>query len=167
METLSSAPTAVRTWFARRALTFKLLGVGAMALLLLIPLSMVNAKREERQARYREAIGEVTSAWGGAQAVTGPVLIVPYTYEVETEQWVMNGNVRVKEMQVKTLKAEGFFLPRELATTSEVAMSVRKRGIYSADVFTAKVVMEGKFGRPDFGFLGLKNVQPQWALARL
>lgn len=167
MDSLSSAVTAGQKWFARRALTFKLLGIGALALVLLIPLAMVNATRNERQGRYNEAVTEVTRGWGGPQALSGPFLVVPYTYRVEVEEWVPSGMARVKQTRVQTLRAEAFFAPREVTMASDVAMSVRQRGIYRADVFTAKIVVNGTFARPDLGFVGATGMEPQWEQARL
>src|SRR4029453_4364160 len=64
----------------RNSSLLRLVIVGFLALLLRIPIGMVNELVQERQLRRDEAVEGVTSKWGRAQELTGPVLVVPYTY---------------------------------------------------------------------------------------
>src|ERR1043166_6828662 len=58
----------------------KLLGVGALVLVLLIPLAMITGVLRERLQRRNEAVADITSSWGGEQNVIGPMLGIPYQY---------------------------------------------------------------------------------------
>ena len=58
--------------------TVKLLMIGLLILLFLIPLSMVDSLVRERAQRRAEAASEVASTWGSRQVLGGPVLVVPY-----------------------------------------------------------------------------------------
>ena len=60
----------------------KLLGVGALILVMLIPLLMIDGVLRERLQRRNEAVDEITSAWGKEQNIIGPVLCLPYRYRV-------------------------------------------------------------------------------------
>ena len=54
--------------FGRRHSTIiKLLGVGALVLVLLIPLAMITGVLRERLQRRNEAVADITSAWGREQ----------------------------------------------------------------------------------------------------
>ena len=153
---------AGRAWLQRRALFFKVIGVSFFGLLLMIPLGMVHSTLHERQMRSEEAVRSVTETWGRAQRLLGPVLVVPYTYQVGTGEWNALGQQHIREVT-----AEAFFLPESLAVAGALEPSARKRGIYTAHVFTGALKVSGKFARPDFGFVGVANPQPQWAKARV
>ena len=56
----------------------KLLGVGLLVLLHLIPLAMIKGVLSDRLERRNEAVSEITSSWGVNQNVIGPVLGIPY-----------------------------------------------------------------------------------------
>ena len=65
--------------FGRRHNTIlKLLGVGALVLALLIPLTMITGVLNERLARRNEAVTDITSSSGKEQNVIGPVLGIPF-----------------------------------------------------------------------------------------
>ena len=66
-------------FFSRRNSTmFKLLGVGALILILLIPLAMIDGVLDDRLARRNEAVADITASWGKEQSIIGPVLCLPY-----------------------------------------------------------------------------------------
>src|SRR5678815_131328 len=54
--------------------------LGFIALILLIPVSMIRGLVTEREQREKEASTEVRSKWGLNQALTGPALVLPYTH---------------------------------------------------------------------------------------
>src|SRR5262245_24590830 len=66
-----------RSFLRAHATLFKMMGIGVLGLLLLIPMAMVGALLGERLARRDEAVAEITRTWGGRQQVIGPVLVVP------------------------------------------------------------------------------------------
>ena len=167
MDTASSLVSAGRGWFQRRALFFKVIGVGIFGLLLLIPLGMVRSVLWERQMRSVEAVGSITETWGRSQRILGPVLVVPYTWKTEFEETTIVDGRRVKEMKTAEFSSEAFFLPEQLEVTGNLDMSERRRGIYSVPVYAGKLRLAGKFGRPDLAFTGVKNPQPAWERARL
>src|SRR2546427_13113042 len=75
--------------FARRhSNIIKLLGVGALVLVLLIPLAMITGVLSERLRRRNEAVTDITSSWGREQNVIGPVLGVSYQYKAERVEGV-------------------------------------------------------------------------------
>jgi inner membrane protein len=167
MDTASSLVAASRGWFQRRALFFKVIGVGIFTLLLLIPLGMVQSVLRERQARSTEAVASITETWGRSQRILGPVLVVPYTWKTEIEETAIVDGKRVKELRTAEFSSEAFFLPEQLQVAGNLEMSERRRGIYAVPVYAGALKLSGKFGRPDFGFTGVKDPQPQCDKARL
>jgi len=83
--------------FTRRNTTIiKLLGVGALVLVLLIPLAMITGVLSDRLMRRNEAVADITSSWGKEQSVIYP------------QQWTSRaGNERsVKEIPAPDGKME-------------------------------------------------------------
>lgn len=156
-----------RSWFARRSLLFRLLGVGFFCLILLVPLGMVRSTMHERQWRYDQAVDSIAKTWGPAQRLLGPVLAIPYTYSVEvTERSVLNGRESV-ELVMKTVSGHAYFLPETLEVNGRLEPSERKRGIYTTHVYSASTSMNGRFAKPDFSFLEFPDLEPQWDHARV
>lgn len=58
-------------FFSRRGSTmFKLLGVGALILLMLIPLFMIEGVLNDRLVRRNEAVGDITASWGKSKTLS-------------------------------------------------------------------------------------------------
>ncbi|AWI10186.1 cell envelope integrity protein CreD [Ereboglobus luteus] len=161
------ALVTIRNWFAKRALFFKIILIGFLALVLLIPLGLVSDTLSERQSRYAEAVASIVAPWGGSQRITGPVLAIPFTHKVETEEWVVSGTHRFKEKKSHECTVVAYFLPDHLNVKGTIEPSARKRSIYTAHVYSALLQISGKFARPDFNFPGYKDITPQWDQARV
>ena len=56
---------------------FKLFLAIVVALALVIPLFSVWLLVYDRQTQQKEATGSITAGWGGPQAMSGPVLVIP------------------------------------------------------------------------------------------
>ena len=74
-------PKSQPSFGKRHSTIIKLLGVGALVLILLIPLLMITGVLTDRLQRRNEAVADITSSWGKEQSVIGPVLGIPYQYK--------------------------------------------------------------------------------------
>lgn len=167
MDTSSSLLSVGRGWFSRRALFFKILGVGFLGLLLLIPLGMVRETLNERLGRHQQAVAEITQTWGQAQRLIGPVLVVPFRQRFEHEQWVVVDGNRTREIKVSERTGEAWFLPEQLTVKGTLNPLELTRGIYRTTVYGSTLTVSGGFRRPDFASLGLSEATPQWERARV
>ena len=68
-----------------QTVTAKVLGIGALALLMTIPLLQVRELVSERQQLRSDAISQIAQGWGGKQVIGGPVLVVPTLRQVTVE----------------------------------------------------------------------------------
>src|SRR6201984_2742881 len=120
-------------WFGRRHSTiFKLLGVGALVLLLLIPLAMITGVLRERLQRRNEAVADITSSWGSEQNVIGPALGIPYQYKFKAVKEVPAPDGKMERREVEeTGTANAYFLPETLNLTGNVQTEMLHRGIYN------------------------------------
>ena len=62
----------------RQSNTFRVLFIGLLILLLLIPMNMVKSVVRERQSLHLSASNEIKAAWGKRHSFTGPVLTLSY-----------------------------------------------------------------------------------------
>jgi len=150
--------------FGRRHSTIiKLLGVGALVLVLLIPLVMIRGVLSDRLSRRNEAVTDITSSWGREQNVIGPVLGIPYQYKFKAvkEMPAPDGKMERREVE-ETATATAYFLPETLHITGDAQTQMLHRGIYNAAVFRAQVTLSGKFAPPDFGPLKIDLKDVQW-----
>ena len=69
---------------------FKLLLAILIGVALAIPLFSVWALVYDRQSQSEQATASITEGWGGAQAISGPVLVIPYR-TTASETVVENG----------------------------------------------------------------------------
>ena len=151
-------------WFGKRHSTIlKLLGVGALVLVLLIPLMMITGVLNERLQRRNEAVADITSSWGKEQNVIGPVLGIPYQYKFKTVKEIPAPDGKVERREVEeTATANAYFLPETLNLSGTVQTQKLHRGIYEAVVYRAQTVLSGKFAPPDFGSLKIDLKDVQW-----
>jgi inner membrane protein len=123
---------------------FKLFLTILVGLALTIPLFSVWLLVYDRQSQQQEALRSITEGWGGPQAMAGPLLVIPYR-ATAIETVVQNGQSVTRTNQVTrelTLAPEGV----ELAT--EINPDVRKRSIYEAVVYDARVQGRARFAIP-------------------
>jgi inner membrane protein len=140
-----------------QSITFKLISIGILILLLLIPKAMINDLIIERERRMEETVHEVTDMWSGSQTITGPVLTLPYKIYYESED----------KKTINEITRNATFLPDELNITSEVEPEVRYRGIFKVIVYKAKLRLEGKFTKPDFTEWNISENDILWQKAIL
>jgi len=116
--------------------------IGAVVLAMLIPLAMVEGVTEERQAFFDMTLMDIGNAWGNAQNVAGPFLIVEedHRYQVKNE---------TGELVWREHTRERVFLPAELELDVAVEHQYRRRSIYEVPVYSARVHFRGSF--PDLG----------------
>lgn len=152
----------IRGFFARAATLLKVLGIFLLALLLLIPVAMIDDLLGERTERRDEAVAEITANWGRAQQIAGPVLIVPYRVrDTQTRDRFVNGR-QIQTTEEVWLEQHAVFLPETLAIEGEVAPDIRHRGIYEAVVYTTGLTLTGRFDAADIRSLELAPADLLW-----
>lgn len=123
----------------RDSAVVKIVVIGGLTVLLLIPLLMVSSLVSERQARRRSAADEMASIWGRSQVLGGPVLVVPYLRHFKNDKGVM-----------MTLTSSAFFLPERLSIEGNVDTQKRNRGIFEVAVYRTGLHWRGTFQQPSF-----------------
>jgi inner membrane protein len=123
---------------------FKLFLTIIVGLVLTIPLFSVWLLVYDRQTQSEEAQRSITEGWGGPQAMTGPVLVIPYR-ATATETVVENNQSVTRSRDVTR---ELTLAPETAELTTDVRPELRKRSIYEAVVYDAKVTGRARFAFP-------------------
>ncbi len=145
--------------------TAKMIMVGLLTLILLIPLEFVKSLITERSYRQEEVITEINNKWGESVYFYGPILKVPYTVFEETLSINQKTNETVK--QQKAIIKYAYFFPEDLKIKSKVATKVLNRNNYESVVYSSKMNFAGNYIQPDFSS---KNIAPeviQWNKATI
>ena len=100
----------------RNALSVKIILIGVLILILLIPLAMIRGLISERSETASEATTEVQNKWSSSQLVTGPFISIP-CYENYEETYYENGATKIR---VKKVKNYIHILPELLDITGNV-----------------------------------------------
>lgn len=140
----------------RESLAVKLLAIGFIALLLLIPNAMIDSLIHERQLRQDQVAAEVSQSWGGAQAIRGPVLSIPYS---TWQTWDDGKRTETRHT--------AYFLPEKLNVTGNLKHQIRKRSIFDVVLYQAELRLSGEFDQPDFQALHISPEDVRWNEARL
>ncbi len=123
----------------RESITIKLVSIGFLILLLIIPSFMIESLISERDSMRFGAIDEVSSKWGRQQTVGALVLTVPYLTTILNEKG-----------QPTETTAYAHFLPDQVNIKGELTPETRYRGIYEVVVYNAQLNVSGQMPRPDF-----------------
>ncbi|MFT3810730.1 MAG: cell envelope integrity protein CreD [Micropepsaceae bacterium] len=136
---MNTTPTLPRPGGRNAAL--KLFGIGVLTLVMIVPLMLIGNLVDERRASAYDAEASIAQGWGGAQALAGPFLVVPFE---APERRDPQGRV-----VAEAIRGEIVTLPRTLDVQVAAGVEERARGIFTIPVFAADVVMAGAFGLPD------------------
>lgn len=133
----------------KKSLLLKLITIGVLTLLLLIPISMIGNSIDERQRYSESVLQDIAKSSSYSQTLTGPVLVLPYR---KTEYTTVLNERKEKITETREVNGKLYFLPELLRVDSEMTMELRKRGIYRADRYHTLNNIDGKFVIPaDFG----------------
>ena len=143
---------------------FKLLLAILVGFLLTIPLFSVWLLVYDRKSQSEEATASITEGWGGAQAMNGPLLVIPYKTSA-TETVVENGQSVTRSREVMR---ELTLAPEAVELNTDIAPQVRKRSIYEAVVYDARVSGKARFAfPPDLARSGVTPDQMDMSRAEL
>jgi inner membrane protein len=97
-----------------------------VALLVLIPVTMLRGLVQERAAQRQQAVERVSRGWGGTQLLGGPIMVIPTTVTRDDGRAVL---------------VDWYVLPESLTLESELVVQDerRKLGVYEVPVYVTSV----------------------------
>lgn len=112
----------------------KLIIIGVLILVILIPMTMIESLILERQERKAEAVLDVTSKWGENQVITGPIITIPYKTYSRTSATGESETLHYRH-----------FLPENLKIEGNLTSERRERGIYEVVLYKSQLSIKGHF----------------------
>ena len=131
----------------QQKLLLKMLAMGFLAFLLLIPLSMIESTISERRMNRDSVRNDIAASWTGSQKITGPLLAVPYKEKLQVHAFDPAFKQTVVREEVR--QHISYILPDTLRINSQVKTEKRSRGIFSTPVYTSKLSVSGTFQVPE------------------
>ncbi len=146
--------------WVKTSITARMLMVGFLTLILLIPLSFIESLIKERSFRQQDVVNEINQKWGNEVMVYGPTLKLPYkTYSVTSKY-----NEKTKDYikETKTHINYAYIFPETLESKVDVDSKTLKRGNYESAVFTTKMNFSGNYIKPKLDSKGIKDEDIIW-----
>lgn len=145
--------------------TVRMLVVGLLILVLLVPLSYIKELITERSFRQQSVVHEINEKWGKEVLLYGPILKIPYkTYD---ETIVFNEKTKTSHKEQKVVIEYAYFFPEHLNNNVHVDSESLYRNNYKTVVYTANMKIKGSFSIPDFSAKGIKDEAILWDKVRI
>jgi inner membrane protein len=126
----------------------KLLAIGGLMLLLLIPLALLGGLVEERQQRADEVVADIAQASAHAQRITAPLL------RLEVERVLVrmertSSDERAPLQPVERTEVETLLVAAEdVAVDATLGTETRRRGLFEARIFRQEASIKARFRLP-------------------
>lgn len=134
-----------------RNLTFKLLALAVMAIVLILALTRIEWKVQERRATRDAVVANISSQYSDAQQIAGPLLWLRCSEVRSTTRLDEKGQRHIEQEQVDCSR---LIRPADLVGKGNLAVSERYRGIYKARIYLASLRLQARFTKPEL------NLQP-------
>jgi len=130
--------------------TAKMIMVGLLTLVLLIPLSFVQELITERSSRQKEVVQETTSKWGENTVINGPILKI--AYHDNATNYIQFA----------------YFFPKTLHNSIQTKMEKPlERSIYKSNVFSSQMTISGNYSLPNFASKNIPMENIYWNQSKI
>ena len=162
MSATDATPSVLNSWWWLKGFL-----IGALMLVLAIPLAILRSLVGERQARAAEAVVEIARSSSRAQKLTGPFLVVQeeltYRNLEATSEGGRDRTVTKDHVQARRTLVAPAMLKMEGSLKSEV----RRRGLFSAALYHATLTAQARLAMPAPPALGSELVAYRVTSVRL
>jgi inner membrane protein len=138
-------------FFERNRTIIKGFLIGFLILIMLIPAAFVHELVNERAERQQQVINEISSKWAGEQAITGPVLMIPY------KDYYRDAAGKVIET-----KKSIYLLPEQLKVNGKLYPEVKHRSLYDVTLYRSATSISGSFSREPLDKLKISPESILW-----
>ncbi len=151
--------------WVKTSITARMLMVGFLVIILLIPLSYINSLINERAFRQNDVVNEINEKWGNNVLVYGPILKLPYKTYTETKTYNEKTKTYFKETQTHIKYA--YIFPENLNSKVSVKSKTLKRGNFESAVYTSKMNFSGNYIKPQLALKDIKDEDIVWNKASI
>ncbi len=132
----------------QKSLFYKFLTVGGLALLLLLPLSMVQNIVNEREIYRIGVMHDIAESRTGPQKITGAMIVAPYVEKTTKEVEIYEDGEKRTILKTEHIQRHKYFMPETLNIQGSITTEERYRGIYKVPVYTTQLAVQGEFAIP-------------------
>jgi inner membrane protein len=152
----------------QKALAWKIALVLILALLVQLPLGMIDGLTAERKARRDSVVADIAHSAAEAQQLAGPVILVPYTRRTTQVTTRSDDSGRKQSVSRERIR-KGWvaLLPETLAIDGALRLQTKRRGIYSARLYTGEFELRGRFVVPPEHPIRRSDPEVEWGHALL
>ncbi len=125
-------------------LFLKLAVIAGIALLLNIPLWMIEGKSSERSVFKEAAFRGIAKSWTGNQTLIGPFLRVPFTVQSTESAW--DENLKAYQDKITTERKTLWLTMDKLSVNTAIENDMRYKGIYQTPVYHSTIRYEAEIG---------------------
>ncbi|MBI9040582.1 cell envelope integrity protein CreD [Lutibacter sp.] len=144
----------------KTSLTARMLMIGILIIVLLIPLSFIVNLINERAIRQESVVNEINEKWGNEVLLYGPILKIPYkTY---SEKIITAANSRENRTEKIESINYAYFFPEKLDMKATINPEEKKRGIYKTSVYKSEIAITGNFDKPNFSSIDINDENILW-----
>jgi inner membrane protein len=144
----------------KTSITARMLMVGFLVIILLIPLSYINSLITERSFRQNDVVNEINEKWGNNVMLYGPILKIPYKSYTETKTY--NEKTKTYFTEIETHIKNTYVFPETLNNQVNVDSKTLKRGNFESAVFSTTMDFSGHFIPTDLTSKGIKTEDIIW-----
>ena len=146
----------------------KLLAIGGLILLLLIPLALLDGLVDERQQRAAEVVADIAQASANAQRITAPLLRLEVERVVRRMERV-GGDERLPLQPVDHTEVDTLLVAADaVEVEATLGTETRRRGLFEARIFQQKADVKARFRVPALrevpGQLSARIRDARWVL---
>jgi len=164
MENTNKQQNKFGNWI-KTSITARMLMVGFLVIILLIPLSYINSLINERAFRQKDVVNEINEKWGNDVLVYGPILKIPYKTYKETT--IYNKETKTYSTETQTHIKYAYSFPENLNTKVSVDSKTLKRGNFESAVYTSKMNFSGNYITPQLALKDIKDEDIVWNKATI
>ena len=142
--------------FIKRSVSLKIVSIGILILLLLIPAGLIRNLIYERQSRRDSVVREISDKWGDSQTITGPFITVPFKRYFKDSDGKTQYNLNYLHV-----------LPETLEVAGDIKPEVRYRSLFEAVLYNVNLQFSGNFKLPPQSQLNIDQNNILWDKAYL
>jgi len=142
--------------YIKRSITLKIVSVGILILLLLVPAAMIQNLIRERQSRRDSVVEEINQKWGDSQTITGPFITVPFKTFFKDKDGETQLNLSYLHI-----------LPETLDIAGKIEPEVRYRSLFEAVLYNIRLKFKGNFKLPSTSQINIDSDNVMWDKACL
>lgn len=151
--------------WVKESITIRLIVVGFIAVLLLIPLFFAGMLIEERGSRKQQVIEKINRSWGTAISLQGPMLKVPYRISIVRK--LIDPETKEETREVSYESRHLYFFPDSLDISAKAETRKRAYGIFESILFESDIQLSGHFGKLEYDSVAIPPESIDWNRASI